>query len=301
MELIRCENLTKKYGSLLALNDVNLTIKAGRPVALVGPNGAGKTTLMSVISGFISASKGSVTVCGEAPGHNSIKRKLSVLPQDALFDPNFSVGSQLTLYAKLRGVKNPKIEVQRVLEQVQMQDRIKSKPTDLSHGMRKRLLIAQALLGQPEIILLDEPTAGIDPPNAKLIRDLIAAESDNTTFVVSSHNLDELEKVCDSVVQLVSGSVVSHSNISDAISEQGFLTLQADEEAGQFIESTAGLIRVSQNQHKEFIVEFDAVNYPQFHIAMLQHLADNNIRYKRLINGRTLEEKMYSTDKTDRF
>ena len=199
MELIRCENVTKKYGNLLALDSVSLTIETGKPVALVGPNGAGKTTLMSVISGFIHTSKGNVTVCGEAAGHKSTKRKLSVLPQDALLDPNFSVGSQLTLYAKLRGVDNPKIEVQRALELVQLQDRIKSKPTDLSHGMRKRLLIAQALLGRPEIILLDEPTAGIDPPNAKLIRDLIAAESDNTTFVVSSHNLDELEKICEKV------------------------------------------------------------------------------------------------------
>ena len=160
-------------------------------------------------------------------------------------------------------------------------------------------LIAQALLGSPEIILLDEPTAGIDPPNAKLIRDLIATESDNTTFVVSSHNLDELEKVCDSVIHLAEGKLVSQSNISDVISEQGYLTLQADEGAGQFIESTAGLIGISQNQHNEFIVEFDAVNYPQFHIAMLQQLADNKIRYKRLINGRTLEEKMYSSNTSD--
>ncbi len=294
MELIRCENVSKKYGSLLALDNVSLTIETGKPVALIGPNGAGKTTLMSAISGFIRTSKGNVTVCGEAAGHKNTKRKLSVLPQDALFDPNFSVGSQLTLYAKLRGVDNPKMEVQRALELVQLQDRLKSKPTDLSHGMRKRLLIAQALLGRPEIILLDEPTAGIDPPNAKLIRDLIAAESGNTTFVVSSHNLDELEKVCDSVIHLVSGKLVSQSTISDVASEQGFLTLQADEDAGRIIETTDGFIRVSQKQHNEFIVEFDAVNHPQFHIAMLQQLADNNIRYKRLINGRTLEEKMYS-------
>ena len=299
MELIRCENLTKKYGNLTALDNVSLTIESGKPIALVGPNGAGKTTLMSVISGFISANKGKVSVCGEAPGHKSIKSKLSVLPQDALFDPNFSAGAQLVLYAKLRGIKNPKNEVQRVFELVQMQDRIKSKPTDLSHGMRKRLLIAQALLGSPEIILLDEPTAGIDPPNAKLIRDLIASESGSTTFVVSSHNLDELERVCDSVIHLVDGRLVSQSTISDVVSEQGFITLQADENAGRFIESTAGLIRINRNQHNEFIVEFDAVNYPQFHIAMLQQLADNNIRFKRLINGRTLEEKMYS-NKDDR-
>lgn len=296
MELITCENVTKRYGRLKALDSVNLKIESGKPIALVGPNGAGKTTLMSVISGFIRTSAGKVTVLNKSPGHGSIKHRLSVLPQDAQFDPNFSVGSQLTLYARLRGVENAKSEVQRVLDLVQMQDRIKSQPSELSHGMRKRLLIAQALLGRPEVILLDEPTAGIDPPNAKLIRDLIAAESGKTTFVVSSHNLDELEKVCDTVIHLADGRVISHGKISDAVSEQGFLTLQADEDAKSFIESTAGLIHVNQNQHNEFIVEFDAVNYPQFHIAMLQRLADNNIRYKRLINGRTLEEKMYSNN-----
>ncbi len=294
MAIIRCEKLSKHYGKLRALNNIDLTIEAGKPVALVGPNGAGKTTLMSLIGGFIRPSTGTVTVCGAAAGHSSVKSKLSVLPQDALFDPNFSIGSQLTLYAKLRGVDNPKQEVAKALELVQLQDRFKSKSTELSHGMSKRLLIAQTLLGNPEIILLDEPTAGIDPPNAKLIRDLIASESSNTTFVVSSHNLDELEKVCDTVIHLADGKLVSQGSISDEVSEQGFLTLQADYEAGQYIESVAGLIKLGQNQHNEFIIEFDAVNHPQFHIAMLKNLADNNVRFKKLINGRTLEEKMYS-------
>jgi len=294
MEIIKCENLSKHYGKLQALNNINLTIEAGKPVALVGPNGAGKTTLMSVIGGFIRASKGAVTVCGLPAGHSDVKRKLSILPQDALFDPAFSIGSQLTLYAKLRGAKKPKQQVDRALELVQLQDRIKSKSTDLSHGMHKRLLIAQTLLGQPEIILLDEPTAGIDPPNAKLIRDLIAAESNNTTFIVSSHNLDELEKVCDTVIHLSDGKLVSQGSISDETGEQGFLTVQAEYEAGQLIESLPGLIGLRQNQHNEFVVEFDSINHPQFHIAMLQKLAEHNIRYKKLLNGRTLEEKMYN-------
>ena len=299
MELIRCEKLSKHYGRLRALDNIDLSIEAGKPVALVGPNGAGKTTLISLIAGFIRPSSGGVTINdsaagGFAAGQSSIKSRLSVLPQDAQFDPNFSIGSQLILYAKLRGVKNPKQQVARSLELVQLQDRFKSKSTELSHGMSKRLLIAQALLGNPDIILLDEPTAGIDPPNAKLIRDLIASESSNTTFVVSSHNLDELEKVCDTVIHLADGKLVSQGSIADEVGEQGFLTLQADHDAGQHIESVAGLINLGQNQHNEFIIEFDAVNYPQFHIAMLQKLANNNIRYKRLINGRTLEEKMYS-------
>ena len=297
MEIIRCENLSKRYRGLTALDNVNLSIDAGKPIALVGPNGAGKTTLISLISGFIHASNGSVSVCGASPGHASVKSKLSVLPQDALFDPNFTIGSQLKLYARLRGISNPTEEVNRVLQRVQLHDQLGNKSPNLSHGMKKRLLIAQSLLGQPELILLDEPTAGIDPPNAKLIRDLISAESSNTTFVVSSHNLDELEKVCETVIHLVDGKLVSHSAISDTATEKGYLTLVADPDARQLIETIEGFIRVHQSQANEFIVQFDAVAYPQFHISLLQLLADNNLPYKRLINGRTLEEKMYHSEK----
>ncbi len=298
MELVRCENLGKRYGRLQALSGINLTIEQGKPVALVGPNGAGKTTLMSLIGGFIRPSAGTVTVCGKTPQDLSVKRRLSVLPQDARLDPNFSIGSQLTLYAKLRGVDKPDTEVEKALELVQLQDRIKSKPTELSHGMSKRLLIAQCLLGQPEIILLDEPTAGIDPPNAKLIRDLIAAESGSSTFVVSSHNLDELEKICEKVIHLSDGKLISEASITEDTGDWGFLTLQADSSADQstrqIIESVKGLVNLNTNQHSEFTIEFDAVRHPQFHIALLQKLADNNIQYKKLTNGRTLEQRMYS-------
>ncbi len=296
MEIIRCTNLSKHYGKLKALDNVTLSVESGKPIALIGPNGAGKTTLMSVISGFIHASGGDVAVCGKPPGHASLKNKLSTLPQDAQFDPHFTLGSQLKLYAKLRGIPKAANEVQRVLSLVQLQDKANSKPPDLSHGMRKRLLIAQALLGKPELILLDEPTAGIDPPNAKLIRDLITSESANTTFIVSSHNLDELEKVCDTVIQLVDGKLISQGSISDETSEQGFLTLVADADATDTIKTLNGLINVKQNQLNDYIVEFDAINHPNFHIELLQCLVDNNIRYKRLINGRTLEEKMYNVN-----
>ena len=296
MEIVKCKNLTKNFSRLVALDNIDLSIEAGQPIALVGPNGAGKTTLISVISGFIRPTKGDVKVLGARPGSASSKNRFSVLPQDAQFDPNFTVSSQLKLYAKLRGLRSADAEVQRVLGLVQLQDRIRSKPEDLSHGMRKRLLIAQALLGTPELIILDEPTAGIDPPNARLIRDLIVAESGNTTFIVSSHNLDELEKVCNRVIHLTDGRLVSQGVISDTATEEGFLTVVTDSDISHVIQSLAGLKNVTENQGNEYIIEFNHQSNPQFHINLLQVLADENIRYKRLINGRTLEEKMYSSN-----
>jgi len=296
VEIVKCKNLTKNFSRLVALDNIDLSIEAGQPIALVGPNGAGKTTLISVISGFIRPTKGDVKVFGAGPGSASSKNRFSVLPQDAQFDPNFTVGSQLKLYAKLRGLRSADAEVQRVLGLVQLQDRIRSKPEDLSHGMRKRLLIAQALLGTPELIILDEPTAGIDPPNARLIRELIVAESGNTTFIVSSHNLDELEKVCNRVIHLTDGRLVSQGVISDTATEEGFLTVVTDSDISHVIQSLAGLKNVTENQGNEYIIEFNHQSNPQFHINLLQVLADENIRYKRLINGRTLEEKMYSSN-----
>jgi len=296
VEIVKCKNLTKNFSRLVALDNIDLSIEAGQPIALVGPNGAGKTTLISVISGFIRPTKGDVKVFGARPGSASSKNRFSVLPQDAQFDPNFTVGSQLKLYAKLRGLRSADAEVQRVLGLVQLQDRIRSKPEDLSHGMRKRLLIAQALLGTPELIILDEPTAGIDPPNARLIRDLIVAESGNTTFIVSSHNLDELEKVCNRVIHLTDGRLVSQGVISDTATEEGFLTVVTESDISHVIQSLAGLKNVTENQGNEYIIEFNHQSNPQFHINLLQVLADENIRYKRLINGRTLEEKMYSSN-----
>ena len=296
MEIVKCKNLTKNFNRLVALDNIDLSIEAGLPIALVGPNGAGKTTLISIISGFIRPSKGDVEVFGAKPGSASSKSRFSVLPQDAQFDPNFTIGAQLRLYAKLRGLKSADTEVQRVLGLVRLQDRISSKPEDLSHGMRKRVLIAQALLGTPELILLDEPTAGIDPPNARLIRDLIVAESNNTTFVVSSHNLDELEKVCSRVIHLTDGRLVSQGVISDTETEEGFLTLVTDSDISNVIQSLSGVKNVTENQGNEYIIEFNHQTEPHFHIKLLQELANRNVRYKRLINGRTLEEKMYSSN-----
>lgn len=297
MAVIECHRLSKHYGGLRALDNINLTIESGKPIALIGPNGAGKTTLISAISGFLRPTRGHVTVLNSKPGHRRIKQRFSVLPQDAEFDPNFSVGSQLSLYAKLRSVKHPDNDVSRVLELVQLQDRAKSKPVDLSHGMKKRLLIAQALLGNPDLVLLDEPTAGIDPPNARLIRDLISSESDRTTFVVSSHNLDELEKVCDRVIHLADGKLLSQGAISDETSDLGYLTLVTDNDSSDVINAVDGVLSVTRNQLNEYIVQFDHELNPQFHIALLQKLEQNNIRYKRLINGRTLEEKLYRSNR----
>lgn len=296
MNIITTNGLGKDYGGLQALDSLDLTLEAGEPIALIGPNGAGKTTLLSLLCGFIHPSAGSAQILGHAIGSKALNGKLAALPQDAHLDPRFSVQRQLQLFAKLQGFRggDAKKEVHRVLDTVLLSDSASKKPGELSHGMRKRVSIAQTLIGNPKLVLLDEPTAGIDPPNVKIIRDLIRNESSNITFVISSHNLDELEKLCGSVVYLSDGKLVEAGPL-DASSDEGYLTIRlpsVPEE--QFIRECAklnGVLDVQRQAQGDYLIhQTDGHAVDQ---ALLAMLAKHGWRYKHLIKGRSLEERLY--------
>ena len=296
MNIITTQGLSKHYGSVKALDSLDLSLESGEPIALIGPNGAGKTTLLSLLCGFIRPSAGTAQVLGHNVGSKALSGKLSALPQDAHLDPRFSIQRQLTLFAKLQGLAgaDAKKEVHRVLDAVQLAESGVKKPGELSHGMRKRVSLAQALIGKPDLILLDEPTAGIDPPNVKIIRDLVRNESKNATFVISSHNLDELEKLCGSVVYLSAGKLVESGPL-DATSEDGFLTIRLPSvPEDQFIRECsklAGVLGVQRQAQGDYLIhqtEGHAVDQ-----ALLLMLAKNGWRYRHLIKGRSLEERLY--------
>ncbi len=304
--LIKCKGLSKNYGKTRALSNVDLSLPAGAPIALIGPNGAGKTTLLSLLCGFIRATEGSVEVMGHKAGSNHAIRRLSALPQDASLDPHFTIAKQLQHYAQLRSVDKPAHEAQRVLELVQLTEKSTDKPEHLSHGMRKRVLLAQALIGDPDLILLDEPTAGIDPPNVKIIRELISAYADKATFIVSSHNLDELEKVCTTVVHLADGELRSVSPIDD-VNNEGVLSiaLRAEQRGAEdrtnvlnieTIESMQGVKSARLRGATDLVIEYDSENYPDTDIVILTYFANNKIRYRRISKGRSLEEQLFSDD-----
>ncbi len=294
--VLETHGLTKRYGGVTALDNVAITLEAGEPIALIGPNGAGKTTLLSLVCGFIRPSAGRASVLGLPVGSSKLSGRVAALPQDAQFDPALSINRQLTFFARLQGLygKAAKDDVARVLDVVKLGDAGGKRVDELSHGMRKRIALAQALLGKPELVLLDEPTAGIDPPNVKIIRDLIRSESANTTFVISSHNLDELEKLCSHVVYLSEGRLLKSESIS--LSEDaGFITLRlptAPEEA--FMQSARqldGVLDVQRQAQGDYLLRVDddiAVDQ-----ALLVLLAEQGWQYKHIIKGRSLEERLY--------
>ena len=275
MNIISCTNLSKYYSGKAALDNVSLSLEAGEPIALIGPNGAGKTTLMSVLCGYVRASNGRATVLGHPPGSAALNGRLSALPQDAQLDPRFTVNRQLRLFATLQKMRRTQAakDVDRVLELVDLTAAKNQTPAELSHGMRKRVAIAQSLLGNPELVLLDEPTSGLDPVNVKAIRDLIVSCSQNTTFIVSSHNLDELEKLCTTIIHLDHGQLKDQVDLS-AVREKGYLTIKLEQSnisnILENLQSLPGVTDIEKKTTRRYCHTVQRINTSLFRSAIIE-------------------------------
>jgi ABC-type multidrug transport system ATPase subunit len=216
---IRVLGISKRFGAQRVLDDVTFDVPVQTTFGLLGPNGAGKTTLFSIVASFLKADAGSIEVLGKDPARriSELEGRLAILPQDAEFQRNMPIVEQLIFFAMLGGRDRAaaKREAHGCLELVGLRDYAKRSARTLSHGMQKRLGIAQAFLGNPEVILLDEPTAGLDPANARQIRDLVVSLRERATVVVSSHNLAEIQELCDHVAILDRGRLVAAGAMAD--------------------------------------------------------------------------------------
>lgn len=297
--LVSCHNLSHLYSGKVALNKVGFDVNAGDMIGLVGPNGAGKTTLLSIICGFLKPSSGHVSVFSQPPGA-AFHGLIAALPQDASLDPAFSVGEQLRFYALLQGYsgKQADLEVLRVLDAVDLAEVETAKPDTLSHGMAKRVSIAQALIGKPRLILLDEPMAGLDPVNSRTIRGIIADLSPETTFMISSHDLTELDRLCRKILFLDNGVMqVKQLDAEDKTGQTRFLTLQMQPCPGdaliQALERLDGVEQVSNPQKNEFLITYDAKVATGMDISIIQCINENSWQYRQITQGKSLEEKLF--------
>jgi len=298
--IIECRQLTHVYSGKPALADVTITLAAGEPIGLVGPNGAGKTTLLNILSGFLLPTSGTVRLFGYPPSSSELIGKVSALPQDARLDPSFTITEQLAFYARLQGMTKPQatLEASRVLEAVSLAEAAKEKPTALSHGMAKRVAIAQALIGKPDLILLDEPTAGLDPVNVRTIRTIIAEQSSETTFVISSHDLAELDRQCRRILLLEKGVLQPETiGINEQQTATRFITLQMEDCPAQEVmaklHGLTGVVQVTNPQKNEFIVEYDPELQPSMDQQLMLCISVNHWQYRQLSHGKTLEEKLF--------
>jgi ABC-2 type transport system ATP-binding protein len=222
---LTAKGLRKRYGSVTALDGLDIEVPEGVICGFIGPNGAGKTTTFGVIGGLIRADQGSVDILGKGPlkagaGDGSF----SMLPQDCELVPHVPVITYLTYLARLQGMTKAEAEktANERLVEVALADRARASIKELSHGMRRRVSVAQALLGDPKLVLLDEPTSGLDPELVIRMRELFAAHRGKRTLMISSHNLRELEEVCDHVIFIQGGKCVRSGSIDD-VTQRGLL------------------------------------------------------------------------------
>ena len=217
--------LRKTYGRTVALDGLDMSVPEGAICGFVGPNGAGKTTAFGIAGGLIRPDAGEVDILGRgrlSPG--KFPGSLTMLPQDCELSPHVTLRQLLTHYARLQGATAAEAsrDVAARLDEVALGDRAEARIKTLSHGMRRRVNIAQALLGSPEIVLLDEPTSGLDPELVVRMRDLFAEHRHKRTLVVSSHNLLELEALCDHVIFIERGRCTRAGSMAE-VTEQGLV------------------------------------------------------------------------------
>ena len=207
-------HLTKRFAGVEALRDVSLTVEPGQRVALLGHNGAGKSTMMKIILGLIPFDEGAVTVCGAAPGSAAARAQVAYLPENAAFHPALTGEEQIRHYLSLRGERMA--QAIDLLARVGLADAAKRRIGTYSKGMRQRVGLAQALIGQPRLLVLDEPTSGLDPVSRRdfyaLLDDLAAG---GTAILLSSHALTEVEARTDRILILSKGRLMAEGSLAD--------------------------------------------------------------------------------------
>ncbi len=222
--VIRTDGLTKRYGHVLAVDGLSLDVPRGRIYGLLGPNGSGKTTLMSMLLGLVRPTAGSFTLFGNSPEQGGLDKELhriGALIETPTFYPYLSGRNNLAYFQGISG-RGDAAELDSLLEQVGLGGRGGDKFQTYSLGMKQRLGLAYTLLGDPELLVLDEPTNGMDPAGMAEVRDLIRGLArDDRTVILSSHLLNEVEQVCDSVAILSHGRLIAQGDVAELLQERG--------------------------------------------------------------------------------
>jgi ABC-2 type transport system ATP-binding protein len=219
--MIEIQDLVRRYGATVAVDGVTTRIGRGEIVGLLGHNGAGKTTVMKILTGYLEPTSGTVTVAGHDAHADRIEvqRRIGYLPENAPLYEELRVQEYLEMMAELRGVPAAEIPA-RVAEAVLatgLRDRLAAPIHTLSKGLRQRVGIAQAILHHPDVLVLDEPTNGLDPVQIQAIRQLVKRLGERTTILLSTHILQEIEAVCDRVLIMIQGHLVADAPLAELL------------------------------------------------------------------------------------
>ena len=229
---IEIKNLHKRYNNIEAVKNINFTINKGSIVGLLGPNGCGKTTTIGMMLGLIKPSSGTVFINGQniesEKNRTKILEKMNFISPYVELPKKLTVEENLKVYGKMYGVKNLKDKISDLMKQLNLSEFKTRKTGELSSGQKNRVSLAKALINDPEILLLDEPTASLDPDVGDYIRTYIEsfASKKGTTILLASHNMNEVERLCNEVMMMKNGEIIDKGTCNDLIKKHGRKNLE---------------------------------------------------------------------------
>ena len=270
--MIEVKNVTKKYGKAVAVDDISFTIHDGEIIGLLGPNGAGKSTTMNILTGYIEQTSGEVTI----EGYNTLKKpkkakkQIGYMPEGVPLYTDLTVREFVTYMAELKQVnrKERKAKVQKVIEETGLKDVENKLTKNLSRGYKQRVSMAGALVGEPKILILDEPTVGLDPKQITEIRNLIKELGKTHTVILSSHILSEVSQICNKVIIINKGKIVAidtPENLEEKVSNNNciYVTVEDTENKINGIKDKINgikkitLVQENEDKTKQYLIEAD--------------------------------------------
>jgi ABC-2 type transport system ATP-binding protein len=265
--VIEVQHLTKRYGPVTAVNDISFRVERGEILGFLGPNGAGKTTTMRILTGYMPATQGKAMVAGFDVFDQPIeaKRRTGYLPETPPLYPDMSVVEYLDFVAKVKGVPSGerRQRIQQIMERTRIADVAKRLTGRLSKGYRQRVGLAQALIHNPDVLILDEPTAGLDPKQIIETRELIKALAGDHTIILSTHILPEVSQTCQRVVIINKGQVVAvdtPDNLTARLRGSATMYLQVDTsgaDAGVSLARLPGVTRVVESDRRDGVIGYE--------------------------------------------
>lgn len=285
-------NLNKTYDKFVALNNINLDIKQGDFVGLLGVNGAGKTSLISSIAGINNFS-GHIKVMGYDVISEVVKAKknVGIVPQELAFDPFLTVKQTLKFQSNLYGANNNNLWIDEIIERLYLKDKINTNTRALSGGMKRRLMVAQALVHKPPVIILDEPTTGVDVEIRKSLWDFIRElHKKGHTIILTTHYLDEVEELCDNIIMIDKGNVITQDSKKLLIDKFNSMDSVLEIELDKSIDFNNFGIKSEQLIGSNYHYFFNISDMLQI-VDILNYIKTNNLKILNLqINKPSLED-----------
>ena len=230
MLAIEINNLSKQYKRVFAVKNINFKINKGKTIGLLGPNGCGKSTTIGMMLGLIKPTSGAVLINGKNIENNrtNLLEKINFISPYIELPKKLTIQENLEIYGRLYGVKNLKNKILELMEMLNLTEFRKRKTGELSSGQKNRVSLAKALVNDPEILLLDEPTASLDPDVGDYVRGVIESFSskNNATILLASHNMNEVERLCDEVMMMKNGEIIDQGKSVDLVNKHGRKNLE---------------------------------------------------------------------------